>query len=1695
MKKRILALALAGIFVCSSAFTGFSVNADAADAYVTVDQLQDNKTAAPEKDKVVPDANQYEYHKQELSAFCHFGPNTFNEIEWGENYGNRTPDSIFKLEDNFDADLLVSTLKEAGFMKLIVTAKHHDGFCIWNSAYTEYDVESTSYADYNYDGLKGDVLAEISAACTKYDMDMGLYLSPWDIHEPSYGYYDANGRPTNAANDVLDYNEFYNNQLKEILSNPIYGNDGHFNEIWMDGAKGSGANAQDYTFEQWFNTIQKYEGKEAGYEADCMLFGAYEYTGVRWIGNESGYAAEETWAQCWAYPDREGEASFDANQVGEYRKGFPDGNIWTVPEADARITSGWFWGTTKATPKTVEALAEMYFRSVGHNATLLLNVPPNNKGTVDQAILDRVTEFGENVKETFQVNMATVAVNSAATAAASEVRGNDLAYKPGNVLDGDDATYWTVNDGTTTGTLVVDLGAAKTFDVVSIEESIEFGQRINKFKVEYRNGDDDWKVFDEGTTIGSKRLSRKNPVKADQLRITVSTASAVPMIAEIGVYKASEGFELGAAAPDGIEVINDRDAAFKFTGSWNPETGTQYLGETNRWCNAGASFEVSFTGTKIYLIGTEDPGHGTADIYIDGTKVTSINTKVSPRQVGQVIYESDTLSDEAHTLKLAATGTIGIEGAYVINNGGLGMIGIEQAKYTMEEDSELEVKLIRAGGTKGEAVVEFTPNPGSAIQDDYDTEANYVITFADGETEKTAVVRTKRNTNRTGTQYFTVELASSNENLILGFNSKARINITDAEELTAEKLQELVDLYKEEVLPMYQVYTADSWAALETAFNTAVEKLEKGDLTLNEVKNAYEALEAAKAALTARDTETGIYTADDRFQFPGIDEMTVLEMEYTERHNNEEGDNGWPLMITENEWASNGRFLNCLNGNDEAVLHYNAPRKGTYSAVVTYRSGDSANSIVWSEANDKITAGNVSAGANDSAGATHTAEFEFVVTEAGEGTLTFKGGDRKAPQIDKIEITAKDVERTEFKVTKTVNGNGKIEGPETVKEASNAEFTFKGEEGYEVKDVKVNGVSVGAVDSYIVEYVNGDIEIEVVFDIASDELPLSAIVAATAGNEELNGGAAEGPAGLVIDNNTSTKWHTDWYPEAGNSYDDHWVQLELDEVYAVTGLKYLPRQDSSTNGDITKYKVLLSEDGEEWTVAAEGEFDNGKNWSEVSFTAQNAKYVRLQAVETLGDQGDKHFTSAAEVRVIGAEALAEEPADPASVRKLESLVKGALTDLSKYTEESAARYQNAVDAAKAVIAKENPTQREVDKAYSALWNAALSMEEKPAVTPVDKDALNKAIAAAEALNADDYTEESWKAVAENLTYAKNIAATETISQAEVDLAAEELNAAIKALEAKDEPIVPPVEDDEVVRLFGQGRYDTAYAVADALKEALGVEKFEAVVVATGKNFADALAGSYLAVEKNAPILLTNGKDDNVAQLHAYIAANVAEGGKIYILGGEAAVPAAVEAIDGYEVERLFGDSRYDTNLAILEEAGVTGDSVIVATGKTFADSLSASAAKLPILLVKPDGTLNDAQKDILAGMKNIYIVGGDGAVSADYEAELEAFGTVTRVFGESRYDTSVEVAKTFCKDVDFAVVASGKNFPDGLCGGPLAAALNAPLVLTKDGGASAAAGYVAENGIASGYVLGGDGALADETVVEVFALESAAEIK
>lgn len=748
--------------------------------YVSGSDLTENVTAGPVKDQVLPDENQYKYQKDELAAFCHFGPNTFNEVEWGENYGDKAPSEIFTLKDDFDAETMVNALKEAGFKKLIVTAKHHDGFCIWNSAYTDYDVAATNYKNGN-----GDILEEISAACTAADMDMGLYLSPWDIHDPSYGYKDENGNPTTPDKDVKDYNEYYDNQLKEILGNNKYGNGGRFVEVWMDGAKGSGANAQEYDFEQWFRTIQLYEGIGAGYPADCMLFGAQDYTTVRWIGNENGIAGKNTWSKSKVDTIKH---TINSNQSGDCTIGFKDGNKWTVPEADARITSGWFWGTKKKTPKSIKDLGDMYFQSVGHNATLLLNVPPNSRGTIDTAILDRLKEFGDNIKETFSVNLAA---GTGVEISASSVRGNSKAYTPDHVVDGDDATYWTTNDGENSGSLLIDFGSIKSFDVVSIEEAIQFGQRIDHYKIEYRKGTGgDWITLEEGETIGAKRLCRVGAVNGRQVKITVKTdVGKVPVLSEAGIYKASKSFEVAGAAPEGMDVIDigeipdsESNLGFDFNGTWHDESGAGFIGGTNKWAKEGASLNLKFHGTKVYLLGTVDPGHGTVQIQIDDGEVITVDTKAGTRATGQRWYTSQDLEDKDHTLKLQVTGSaVGIEAAYVINNGGNGMIELEHAGYQMNEDETIDVVINRVGGTKGIVSAVLQPNPGTAIQDDYDTENIPTVIFKDGENRATAQVITKRNTNETGDLFFSIELIDARNGLIIGFQNKAKVIIKDTE--------------------------------------------------------------------------------------------------------------------------------------------------------------------------------------------------------------------------------------------------------------------------------------------------------------------------------------------------------------------------------------------------------------------------------------------------------------------------------------------------------------------------------------------------------------------------------------------------------------------------------------------------------------------------------------------------------------------------------------------------------------------------------------------------------------------------------------------------------------------------------------------------------------------------------------------------
>ena len=337
----------------------------------------------------------------------------------------------------------------------------------------------------------------------------------------------------------------------------------------------------------------------------------------------------------------------------------------------------------------------------------------------------------------------------------------------------------------------------------------------------------------------------------------------------------------------------------------------------------------------------------------------------------------------------------------------------------------------------------------------------------------------------------------------------------------------------------------------------------------------------------------------------------------------------------------------------------------------------------------------------------------------------------------------------------------------------------------------------------------------------------------------------------------------------------------------------------------------------------------------------------------------------------------------------------------------------------------------------------------------------------------------------------------TVTQKPTDTQNGEMLYTCQRCGATETQVIVRASAEGVIRLRGETRYDTAFKTADALKETLGVDRFDTILVASGESFADALGGSYLAAVKKAPILLTSG-ETVCKRVADYIEENLASGGTVYILGGTAAVPETMEELlPKRNVVRLAGETRYETNLCILREAGVTpGQEVLVCTGTNFADSLSASATGKPILLVNNgSGSLTEGQRAYLQGLGTGYcIVGGENAVGSYLAAELKALGSVRRLAGTDRYETSVLVAKTFFARPSAAVLGYSENFPDGLCGGALAYSMGIPLVLTKTGKAVAAALYASEYSIDRGYVLGGEGLISDDTVRWIFRMSAAETI-
>ena len=829
---------------------------------------QPEDTDAPKTWGATPNDEQLWYMKQGTAAFCHFGPNTFNNVEWGENYGTKTPKEIFKLTKKFNAEDLVKAVKEAGFSRLILTAKHHDGFCLWSSQYTDYDIASTDY--------QGDILEEISDACTKYNLDMGCYLSPWDIHEDEYGCFGDNNNKKNNNNTgtFTDYNELYVAWINEICQakkadgSYKYGNNNpnrrsdRFVEWWMDGAQGSASNRQTYDWKailgaiknnnphcQVFGTGKAVNGKNG--KEDKKLAGT---GGIHWIGNESGWASNETWAKINIGEDYETLPKSDGAYIG-----VSNGVQWSVPEVDTKMLAGWFWRDSAGdnTTKSESELADIYFRTVGRGATLLMNLSPNKNGEVGATQLNRFKELGKNISDTFKTDLTKA---SGVTATADSTWKNSDKYGAAKVLDtipeGEvyDNTYWAPAEGKTTGSLEINLGGLKKFDVVSIEEYIQKGQTIAAFTVEYKDLAGQWHDFASGKTISAKRLCRGETVEGTAIRINITEAKDTPKICNVGVYKASKGFSLSSdgsseAVPSNLKKVSINDATRE--GTWNFEKDEDGNANGSAWGDtAGLAATFTFTGTKAWVVGTADPNHGMMDVYIDGKKVDSVNTQKSPRKMGAVLYTTPDLEYGTHTIKLArSTKALGISKIYYAD--GSGIFTMKQSEYELMYGGTTEVEITRTGGTKGQAKVNYVTQSAGAEQGVNYTDLAGSVTFEDGETSKkitlTGLENEKADRMVDGKDfYFTL----TSDNASIGTANYAHITLYNANvEKTAERIAAM-DLTG---------YTAESVKVLNDAMSEM--KALGTTATKDQVKAAVKKVLDAKNALRAADENNPAYEA------------------------------------------------------------------------------------------------------------------------------------------------------------------------------------------------------------------------------------------------------------------------------------------------------------------------------------------------------------------------------------------------------------------------------------------------------------------------------------------------------------------------------------------------------------------------------------------------------------------------------------------------------------------------------------------------------------------------------------------------------------------------------------------------------------------------------------------------------------------
>jgi alpha-L-fucosidase len=453
----------------------------------------------------VPSARQLAWHDLQFYGFIHFTVNTFTDKEWG--YGDE-PESLFN-PTALDARQWARVARDAGMKGLIITAKHHDGFCLWPSQFTTHSVKGSPWRD-----GRGDVVGELAQACREYGLKLGIYLSPWDRNHAEYG------RPA--------YLDYYRKQLRELLTRygPVF-------EVWFDGANGGDGyyggvretrRIDNTTYYDWDNT----RAIVRELQPQAVMF-SDAGPDVRWVGNERGVAFETSWYAI----NRAGIFPGDPTYVRK-AAGRPDGTDWVPPEVDVSIRPGWFYHAAEdAKVKTVDQLVSIYEQSIGRGANLLLNLPPDRRGLIPDTDVERLTAFARRIESTYRTDLARQA-----GATSEQTRGGASSpFAAARVNDGDPQSYWATDDGVTAGTVTLAWPAAVTLDRMVLGEAIALGQRVSAWTVEVEvNGA--WTPVASGTTIGARRIATFAPVTTARLRVSITNALACPTLTTVSAYLA-----------------------------------------------------------------------------------------------------------------------------------------------------------------------------------------------------------------------------------------------------------------------------------------------------------------------------------------------------------------------------------------------------------------------------------------------------------------------------------------------------------------------------------------------------------------------------------------------------------------------------------------------------------------------------------------------------------------------------------------------------------------------------------------------------------------------------------------------------------------------------------------------------------------------------------------------------------------------------------------------------------------------------------------------------------------------------------------------------------------------------------------------------------------------------------------------------